>query len=89
MARILGFKSLACQGCALHGLGHWQRGHDPQVPAVIDGFLAGNPDIDARLIRYANSARCGCVLQASPVLCVGKIYGTKPFAVIEITRPKA
>ena len=30
--------------------------------AIADGFLDANPDIDARLIRYANSARCGCVL---------------------------
>jgi hypothetical protein len=62
MARILGFKSLACQESALHGLGHWQRDHDRQVSAIIDGFLDANPDIDTRLIRYANSARCGCVL---------------------------
>ena len=62
MARILGFKSLACQESALHGLGHWQRDHDRQVSAVIDGFLVANPDIDTRLVSYANSARCGCVL---------------------------
>jgi len=30
--------------------------------AIIDGFLAANPDIDPRLIVYANAARCGCVL---------------------------
>jgi hypothetical protein len=57
-----GFKSPACQESALHGLGHWQRDHDRQVNAIIDGFLAANPHIDARLIRYANAARCGCVL---------------------------
>jgi hypothetical protein len=62
MARILGLKSLACQESALHGLGHWQRGHDRQVSAIIDSFLAANPEIDTRLIGYANSARCGCVL---------------------------
>jgi hypothetical protein len=62
MARILGFKSLACQESALHGLGHWQRDHDPQVNEIIDAFLAATPDIDARLVSYANSARCGCVL---------------------------
>ena len=62
MARILGFKSLACQESALHGLGHWQRDHDRQVCAIIDGFLAANPEIDTRLVSYANSARCGCVL---------------------------
>jgi len=62
MARILGFKWLACQESDLHGLGHWQRGHDRQVSAIIDGFLDADPDIDTRLIRYANAARCGCVL---------------------------
>jgi len=29
------------------------------VSAIIDGFIAANADIDARLIRYANAARCG------------------------------
>ncbi len=62
MARILSFNSLACQESALHGLGHWQRGHDRQVSAIIDGFLEANPDLDTRLVSYANAARCGCVL---------------------------
>ena len=62
MARILGFSSIACQESALHGLGHWQRDHDPRVNAIIDGFLEANPDVDTRLVSYANSARCGCVL---------------------------
>jgi hypothetical protein len=30
MARILSLKSLACEESALHGLGHWQRRHDPR-----------------------------------------------------------
>ncbi len=55
MARILRFKSLACQESALHGLGHWQRDHDRQASAIIDGFLAANPEIDTRLVSYANS----------------------------------
>jgi hypothetical protein len=38
MARILGFKSVACQESALQGLGHWQRDHDRQVNAIVDGF---------------------------------------------------
>ena len=62
MARILGFKSLACQESALHGLGHWQRDHKRRVNTIIDGFLEANPDIDSRLISYAHSASCGCVL---------------------------
>ena len=62
MARVLGFKSIACQESALHGLGHWQRDHERQVNAIIDGFLKANRDIDSRLISYAHSARCGCVL---------------------------
>jgi len=59
MARILDFKSLACQESALHGLGHWQGTDDRRVSAIIDGFLEANPGIDTRLISYANSARCG------------------------------
>jgi len=62
MARILGFKSLACQESALHGLGHWQRDHDRQVCAIIDCFLEAHLDLDPRLVTYANAARCGCVL---------------------------
>ena len=62
MARILGFQAPACQESALHGLGHWQRGHARQVCAIIDGFLAANPEINPRLISFAKAARCGCVL---------------------------
>jgi hypothetical protein len=62
MALILGFKSIACQESALHGLGHWQASDDCQVSAIIDGFLDENPEIDTRLISYAHAARCGCVL---------------------------
>jgi hypothetical protein len=62
MARILGFDSVACQESALHGLGHWQRAYDRQISGIIDGFLSKNPDIDPRLLTYAKSARCGCVL---------------------------
>ena len=50
MARILDFKSLACQESALHGLGHWQGTDDRRVSAIIDGFLEANPGFDARLI---------------------------------------
>ena len=62
MASILGLESLACQESALHGLGHWQGTHVRQVNAIIDGFLDANPAVDTRLISYAKSARCGCVL---------------------------
>jgi hypothetical protein len=62
MARILGFQSPACQESALHGLGHWHQNHDRQVCAIIDAFLAANPEIDPRLISYAKAAHCGCVL---------------------------
>jgi hypothetical protein len=33
MARMLDFKSLACQESALHGLGHWQGTGDRRVSA--------------------------------------------------------
>jgi hypothetical protein len=54
MARILGFQSLPCQEeSALHGLGHWQRHHDREVRAIIDGLLAANAEIDPHLMSYA------------------------------------
>jgi hypothetical protein len=60
MAGILALPSLACQESALHGLGHWQRGHPQQVTRILDAFLQGVPALDPRLAAYARSARCGC-----------------------------
>jgi hypothetical protein len=60
MARILGFKSLACG--ASRARIHWQRDREPPVNAIIDDFLDANPDTYPCLISYAHSARCGCVL---------------------------
>ena len=62
MAGILALPSLVCQESALHGLGHWQRGHPEQVTRILDAFLQGVPALDPRLAAYARSARCGCVL---------------------------
>ena len=60
--KILRLDSLACQESALHGLGHWQRGHERRTAQIIDSFLRDRLDLDPRLIGYAKSARCGCVL---------------------------
>ncbi|WP_439374512.1 hypothetical protein [Bradyrhizobium sp. DASA03120] len=62
MERTLHLDSLACQESALHGLGHWQSGHQERVAKIIDEFCAPDAKIDARLLAYAKSARCGCVL---------------------------
>ena len=62
MARILALDSIACQESALHGLGHWQRQCPAEVTVIIDHFLKGAAGRDARLVAYAKSARCGCVL---------------------------
>jgi len=62
MKSILTLDSLACQESALHGLGHWQRWYQRDVATIIDEFLGSSQDIDPRLVTYANSARCGCVL---------------------------
>jgi hypothetical protein len=62
MERILALDSIACQESALHGLGHWQRQYPAEVRAIIDRFLDNPADRDARLVAYAKSARCGCVL---------------------------
>jgi hypothetical protein len=62
MGSILNLGSLACQESALHGLGHWQRGNASQVTGIIDHFLETNPEVDPRILAYAELARCGCVL---------------------------
>lgn len=62
MERILRLDSIACQESALHGLGHWQRKHETEVGRIIDGFCEAHSAIDPRLLTYAKSARCGCVL---------------------------
>lgn len=62
MERILHLDSIACQESALHGLGHWQPGYQNRVATIIDDFCARSPETDPRLLAYAKSARCGCVL---------------------------
>jgi len=62
MERILMLEFIACQESALHGLGHWQRHCPDAVIAIIDRFLKNATGRDARLVAYAKSARCGCVL---------------------------
>ena len=62
MERILNLDSIACQESALHGLGHWQRQRAAEVTAIVDRFLESSAGRDARLVAYAKSARCGCVL---------------------------
>ena len=52
----------------MHGLGLLQRDHNLQVNTIIDAFLAANPDIDARLIRYANSAPAAACFRPNFVL---------------------
>ena len=61
MANTLALDSIACQESALHGLGHWQSAYPAEVAKIIDHFLKENPQLRAELIRYAQSARCGCV----------------------------
>ena len=62
MERILHLDSLACQESALHGLGHWQPKYEERVATIIDNFREASPETDPRLLTYAKSAKCGCVL---------------------------
>ena len=62
MERILDLNSIACQESALHGLGHWQRNYSEEVTQIIDRFCEAHSKADPRLLAYARSARCGCVL---------------------------
>jgi hypothetical protein len=59
MARILGFDSVACQESACTGSG---IGSGPMIGRSVGSSTGLNPDIDPRLLTYAKSARCGCVL---------------------------
>lgn len=61
MAEILAVDQIACQESALHGLGHWHRDCPGEVEAIVDGFLGTHADARAELLRYARSARSGCV----------------------------
>jgi hypothetical protein len=43
-------------------VGHWQRGYSDKVTPIIDRFCTVHAKADFRLLAYAQSARCGCVL---------------------------
>lgn len=63
MERELALDHPALQEGALHGLGHWERFYlTEQVDAVIDAYIARNPNLRPELLTYARSARGGCVL---------------------------
>lgn len=62
MERTLRLDSIACQESALHGLGHWHRDCGEQVTQIIDRFCESHSGADPRILAYARSARCGCVL---------------------------
>lgn len=61
MERTLDLDSIACRESALHGLGHWHGGYPRRVESAIDAFLTAHPDLRPELVRYAQSARSGCV----------------------------
>jgi hypothetical protein len=62
MDEILALDAIACQESALHGLGHWQHRWPRETDPIASRFLARRPDARPELVRYAESARCGCVL---------------------------
>jgi hypothetical protein len=62
MRKTLALDSIACQEGALHGLGHSARAHPQEVGAIIDEFLRDPRPKREVLVKYARSARCGCVL---------------------------
>lgn len=59
MERILKLNHYACTKSALHGLGHWQHYCPVEAAAIIDRFLAANPNLDQELRAYALNARAG------------------------------
>jgi hypothetical protein len=62
MEQTLALDSIACQESALHGLGHWHRENGGRVEAIVDSFIARHRQARPELLRYARSARSGCVL---------------------------
>jgi hypothetical protein len=56
IARTLALPNVACQESALHGIGHGFG-----APAMVDAYLAANPDIPPALRAYALNARAGRV----------------------------
>lgn len=61
MARILAIPHPACQESALHGLGHWGRRFADRCDVLIGDFLAEGRAARPELVRYAKSARTGCI----------------------------
>ena len=53
LARILELDSVACQGDALHGLGHL---HPPDTEQLIATYIAGHPSIAPEMKQYALAA---------------------------------
>ncbi len=61
MRRTLALDHDACREGALHGLGHWHYIAPAVTEAIIDQFLADNPDLRPELRNYALAARSGCI----------------------------
>lgn len=61
MTQILALDCLACQDSALHGLSHWQSNYPVEVSAIIDGYLARNPNLAPKLVRSAHAAKTGAI----------------------------
>jgi hypothetical protein len=51
----------ACRESALHGLGHWHSADAKRVNAIVDDWLARNPDLPQSLVEYAKASREGQV----------------------------
>jgi hypothetical protein len=60
METVLQLPNPACQESALHGLGHMAR-HSDRALAIIDHFLASDPNSSPELLQYARAARSGCI----------------------------
>jgi hypothetical protein len=57
LSSVLKVRHLACQGSALHGLGHWQHLHPARVAEIVDEFIGSNPSADPEFLAYARAAR--------------------------------
>lgn len=62
MKNALKINNLSCQESALHGLGHSLKIKPVEIKSIILNFIDTNKTADIRIINYAKSALCGCIL---------------------------
>jgi hypothetical protein len=61
IVKTLSLDSEVCKESALHGLNEWAFGYPKRVKAIVDEFLASQPNISPELKAYAEKAGRGAL----------------------------